>query len=172
MCADRDPPPCERPDLIPEVDWLQDRNANLAEASRELRRQLTAAQRAGKRQVVPFSKGRRADKPKHTGRKPGMGNFSYRNPPSADELSGPPMDVSVEHDNCPGCGGVLEHEGMDVAYVTDIPAMPRPQVTEYRVQVPYRGTGQACRCCGCGMRVRGRHANVCTGRVRIVWADW
>ena len=24
---------------------------------------------------------------------------------------------------------------MDVAYVTDIPEMPRPQVTEYRVQV-------------------------------------
>ena len=35
-------------------------------------------------------------------------------------------------DNCPGCGGVLEQEGVDVAYVTDIPAMPRPQVTEYR----------------------------------------
>ena len=55
-------------------------------------------------------------------------------------------------DNCPGCGGVLEQEGVDVAYVTDIPAMPRPQVTEYRVQV--------CRCRGCGRRVRGRHAEV------------
>ena len=76
-----------------------------------------------------------------------MGNFSYRKPPSADELSGPPVDVSVADDNCPGCGGVLEQEGVDVAYVTDIPAMPRPQVTEYRVQV--------CRCRGCGRRVRG-----------------
>ena len=81
-----------------------------------------------------------------------MGNFSYRKPPSADELSGPPVDVSVADDNCPGCGGVLEQEGVDVAYVTDIPAMPRPQVTEYRVQV--------CRCRGCGRRVRGRHAEV------------
>ena len=81
-----------------------------------------------------------------------MGNFSYRKPPSADELSGPPVDVSVADDNCPGCGGVLEQEGVDVAYVTDIPAMARPQVTEYRVQV--------CRCRGCGRRVRGRHAEV------------
>ena len=81
-----------------------------------------------------------------------MGNFSYRKPPSADELSGPPVDVSVADDNCPGCGGVLEQAGVDVAYVTDIPAMPRPQVTEYRVQV--------CRCRGCGRRVRGRHAEV------------
>ena len=47
---------------------------------------------------------------------------------------------------------MLEQEGVDVAYDTDIPAMPRPQVTEYRVQV--------CRCRGCGRRVRGRHAEV------------
>ena len=69
-----------------------------------------------------------------------------------DELSGPPVDVSVADDNCPGCGGVLEQEGMDVAHVTDIPAMSGPQATEVRVQV--------CRCRGCGRRVRGRHAEV------------
>ena len=67
-----------------------------------------------------------------------MGNFSYRKPPSADEVTEPPVDVSVADDNCPGCGGVLEQEGVDVVYVTDIPAMPRPQMTEYRVQM--------CRC--------------------------
>ena len=119
---------------------------------KELRRQLAAAQRSGKRQAAPFSKGGRTDKPRRPGRKPGMGNFSYRKPPSADELSGPPVDVSVADDNCPGCGGVLEQEGVDVAYVTDIPAMPRPQVTEYRVRI--------CRCLCCGKRVRGRHPDV------------
>ena len=36
--------------------------------------------------------------------------------------------------------------------MTDIPPMPRPQVTEYRVQV--------CRCVSCGRRVRGRHRDV------------
>ena len=144
MCTGRDPPPCEHAEIIAEVDRLQGQNASLTEANKELRRQLASAQRSGKRQAVSFSKGGRTDKPRRPGRKPGMGNFSYRKPPSADELSGPPVDVSVDDDNCPGCGGVLEQAGVDVAYVTDIPAMPRPQVTEYRVQV--------CRCRGCGAR--------------------
>ncbi len=152
MCTDRDPPPCEHADLIAEVDRLQGHNASLTATVKELRRQLAAAQRSGKRQAAPFSKGGRTDKPRRPGRKPGMGNFSYRKPPSADEVTEPPVDVSVADDNCPGCGGVLEQEGVDVAYVTDIPAMPRPQVTEYRVQV--------CRCRGCGRRVRGRHADI------------
>ena len=152
MCTDREPPRCEHDDLLAEVDRLQDRNARLIEANKELRKQLAAAQRAGKRQAAPLSKGRRVSKPRRPGRKPGMGNFSYRKPPSADELSGPPVDVSVSADNCPGCGSVLDHEGVDVAYVTDIPAMPRPQVTEYRVQVS--------RCRGCGRQVRGRHPDV------------
>ena len=152
MCTDRDPPPCEHADIIAEVDRLQGHNASLTATVKELRRQLAAAQRSGKRQAAPFSKGRRTDKPRRPGRKPGMGNFSYRKPPSPDELSGPPVDVSVDDDNCPGCGGVLEQEGVDVAYVTDIPAMPRPQVTEYRVQI--------CRCVSCGRRVRGRHRDV------------
>ena len=70
------------------------------------------------------------------------------------------MDVEVAGDSCPGCGGVLEQEGVQVAYVTDIPPFPRSQVAEYRVRIPYRGTGQACRCLCCGKRVRDRHPNV------------
>ena len=152
MCIDKDLPPSERAELIALVSRQQDQVARLTATIKELRKQLAEAKRAGKRQAAPFSKGGRTDKPRRPGRKPGMGNFSYRKPPSADELSGPPVDVSVADDNCPGCGGVLEQAGVDVAYVTDIPAMPRPQVTEYRVQV--------CRCRGCGRRVRGRHPDV------------
>ena len=152
MCTDRDPPPCEHADLIAQVDRLQGHNASLTATVKELRKELAEARRAGKRQAAPFSKGGRTGSPKRPGRKPGMGSFSYRKPPSPDEVTEPPVDVSVSDDNCPGCGGVLEQEGVDVAYVTDIPAMPRPQVTEYRVQV--------CRCRGCGRRVRGRHADV------------
>ena len=125
----------------------------MTEANKELRRQLAAAQRSGKRQAAPFSKGGRTDKPRRPGRKPGMGNFSYRKPPSADELSGAASGcVGGRGTTVPDVGGVLEQEGVDVAYVTDIPAMPRPQVTEYRVQV--------CRCRGCGRRVRGQHPEV------------
>ena len=140
MCIDKDLPPSERAELIALVSRQQDQVARLTATIKELRKQLAEAKRAGKRQAAPFSKGGRTSKPRRPGRKPGMGNFSYRKPPSADEVTEPPVDVSVDDDNCPGCGGVLEQAGVDVAYVTDIPAMPRPQVTEYRVQV--------CRCRG------------------------
>ena len=119
---------------------------------RELQKQLAEAQRAGKRQAAPFSKGKRAAKPRRPGRKPGTGSFSFRKPPSADELTEPITDVSVSAESCPGCGGVLKHEGVGYAYITDIPPMPRPEVKGYRVQI--------CRCQSCGKRVRGSHREV------------
>ena len=146
------PPSCEHDDLIGKADRLQGQVARLTTTIKELRKQLAAAQRAGKRQAAPFSKGERVSKPRRPGRKPGKGNFSYRKPPAVDELTEPTIDVSVSEESCPGCGGILEHDGESVAYVTDIPPMPRPQVTEYRVQV--------CRCVSCGRRVRGRHRDV------------
>ena len=152
MCTDKDRAPCEHDDLIAQVERLQDHNARLTTTIKELRKQLAAAQRAGKRQAAPFSKGKRTSKPRRPGRKPGIGSFSYRKPPTVDELTEPPIDVSVATESCPGCGGILEHAGESLAYVTDIPPMPRPQVTEYRVQI--------CRCVSCGRRVRGRHRDV------------
>ena len=152
MCTDKDSPPCEHDDLIAQVERLQDQVGRLTATNEELRKQLAAAQRAGKRQAAPFSKGKRTSKPRRPGRKPGMGNFSYRKPPSVDELTAPITDVAVSDDGCPGCGGILEHDGESLAYVTDIPEMPRPQLRGYRVQI--------CRCVSCGRRVRGRHPDV------------
>ena len=88
MCPNRDPPPCEHDDLVAEVDRLQGLNARLNATVKELHRQLAAAQTSGS--------------------KAWYGKFSYRKPPSADELSGPPVDVSVDDDNCPGCGEAIE----------------------------------------------------------------
>ena len=152
MCIDKDLPPSERAELIALVSRQQDQIARLTATIKELRKQLAEAKRAGKRQAAPFSKGGRTSKPRRPGRKPGMGNFSYRKPPSADEVTEPPVDVEVAGDSCPGCGGRLEHEGVGFAYVTDIPPVPRPQVTEYRIQIG--------RCLCCGKRVRGRHPDV------------
>ena len=121
-------------------------------ANEELHKELAEAKRAGKRQAAPFSKGGRSSKPKRPGRKPGMGMFSYRKPPSAEEITEPVVEVPVSWDTCPGCGGVLEHEGVRLAYVTDLLPVPRPQVTAYRVQV--------CRCRSCGKAVRGRHPDI------------
>ena len=131
---------------------LEDRVESLAADNEALRRENADLKRAGKRQAAPFSKGTHTTNPKRPGRNPGMGFFSYRKPPSPEELSGPPVDVSVTTDTCHGCGGRLQHERVDVAYVTDIPPTPRPIVTEYRVQV--------CRCMSCGKQVRGYHSDV------------
>ena len=111
--------------------------AGLKAANEELQRQLAESQRGGKRQAAPFSKGRRSGKPRRPGRKPGTGLFSYRKPPSPDEVTEPVVEVAVSVEVCPGCGGRLEDEGMGVAYVTDIPPIRRPQVTAYPEQRLY-----------------------------------
>ena len=134
------------------VKGLQEQVAELKAANEELQRQLAESQRGGKRQAAPFSKGKRSSNPKRPGRKPDMGLFSYRKPPSPDEVTEPVVEVAVSVEVCPGCGGRLEDEGMGVAYVTDIPPIRRPQVTAYRVQI--------CRCRSCGRQVRGRHPDV------------
>lgn len=152
MCRSECLPPSERDELIALVTRLQDQVAELTAANDELRRQLAESQRTGRRQAAPFSKGMRSSKPKRPGRKPGMGLFSYRSAPSADEVTEPVVDVAVPGDVCPGCGGSLADEGVNVAYVTDIPPIPRPQVRAYRVQV--------CRCRSCGRQVRGSHPDI------------
>ena len=121
-------------------------------SNEELRRQLAESHRSGRRQAAPFSKGKRSSKPKRPGRKPGMGLFSYRKPPSAEEITGPVVEVPVSEDTCPGCGGSLVDEGESIAYVTDIPPVRRPQVRAYRVQV--------CRRRSCGKAVRGQHPDI------------
>ena len=134
------------------IKGLQEQVAGLKAANEELLLQLVESQRGGKRQASPFSKGRRSSKPKRPGRKPGMRLFSYRKPPSANEVTEPVVEVAVSGEVCPRCGGGLEDEGVGVAYVTDIPPVRRPQVTAYRVQI--------CRCRSCGRQVRGRHPDI------------
>ena len=152
MCEAKDIPPSERDELMGLVTQLQGQVAQLTAANEELHKQLAELKRAGKRQAAPFSKGGRSSRPKRPGRKPGMGSFSYRKSPSPDEVTEPLVEVAVGEDTCPGCGGRLEHEGVRVVYATDIPPIPRPQVTGYRVQI--------CRCRSCGKQVRGRHPDV------------
>ena len=147
-----------------QIAQLQGQNAQLAAANERLSKQLAELQRAGKRQAAPFSKGRRTSSPKRPGRKPGQGMFSYRKLPSPDQVTEPIVEVTVPGDTCPGCGGRLEHEGVGVAYVTDIPPAPRPQVTAYRVQV--------CRCRSCGRPVRGRHPDVAPDQYGASASGW
>ena len=133
MCEAKDFPSSERDELMGLVTQLQGQVAQLTAAKEELHKQVAELKRAGKRQAAPFSKGGRSSRPKRPGRKPGMGSFSYRKSPSPDEVTEPLVEVAVAEDTCPGCGGRLEHEGVRVVYATDIPPVPRPQVTGYRV---------------------------------------
>jgi transposase len=103
--------------------------------------------RQSKRQAAPFSKGTRVSQPKRPGRKPGDGSFSFHQAPRPEEITEPPVDVPVTLECCPRCGGKLAEERVDLAYITELPPMPRPRVTQYKVWV--------CRCTGCGRKVRG-----------------
>ena len=142
----------EHDELMALVKRQQEQITRLEASNERLRKELVESQHSGRRQAAPFSKGKRGDKPKRPGRKPGTGMFTYRRPPSAEEVTGSIVDVPVSAETCPGCGGILDDAGESAAYVTDIPAIRRPQVRAYRVQV--------CRCRSCGKRVRGRHPDV------------
>jgi rRNA maturation endonuclease Nob1 len=62
------------------------------------------------------------------------------------------VDVKVALEACPTCGGPLAEERVDLAYTTELPEIPRPKVTQYRVWV--------CRCTVCGTQVRGQHPDL------------
>lgn len=134
------------------IDQLQNQVTSLTATIEALRAEIATLKRSSKRQAAPFSKGTRVSKPKRPGRKPGSGTFSFRPDPQPEEITEPPVDVPVTLEACPECGGTLEEERVDFAYITDIPPMPRPKVTQYQVSV--------CRCSGCGQRVRGQHPDL------------
>ncbi len=146
-----------REDLVVLVLELQRQLADSTATIKGLQAEIAALKRSTKRQAAPFSKGTRASQPKRPGRKPGSGTFSFRQPPRPEEITEPPVDVPVTLEACPECGGRLEDDRVDFAYITDIPPMPRPKVTQYRVGV--------CHCTGCGHQVRGQHPDLATDQV-------
>ena len=126
--------------------------AELTAVIEALRAEITRLTRDAKRPAAPFSKGTRVATPKRPGRKPGSGRFGYRKAPLPDQITEPPVEVPVTLDACPECGGTLVEERVDFAYTTELPDIPRPKVTQYRVAV--------CRCTVCGKQVRGQHPDV------------
>jgi transposase len=141
-----------REELLALVTELQRQIAELRASNEALRTEIDQLKRGGKRQAAPFSKGTRVADPKSPGRKPGAGPFRYREAPRPEEITEPPVDARVIREACSVCGGPLTEERVDYAYTTELPTLPRPQVTPYRVWV--------CRCVICGRRVRGQHPDV------------
>ena len=135
-----------------QVRALQAQVAQLATDNQELRVEVERLTRQSKRQATPFSKGTRTKHPTRPGRKPGQGTFSFRQAPSPEEITQLPVNVPVTRESCPGCGGKLIEQRVDFAYVTDLPPLPQPRITQYRVGV--------CRCTGCGRQVHGEHPDL------------
>lgn len=126
---------------------LQQQVAQLKQELARLQAMLEAAQRAGKRQSAPFSKGPPKDHPKKPGRKPGAayGKKGHRAAPAPeliDEVYEAPLPSA-----CPRCGGKIEHQAVAVQYQVDIPL--RPIYRQFNVHI---GS-----CVHCGRRVQGRH---------------
>src|ERR671919_288627 len=141
-----------REELLALVLQLQHKLIDLEASVLELRAEVDRLTREKKRQAAPFSKGTRAQQPKRPGRKPGEGTFSFRQAPRPEEITELPVNVPVIQESCPACGGQLAEERVDFAYITELPPLPRPRVTQYRVWV--------CRCTGCGRQVRGEHPDL------------
>jgi transposase len=139
-------------ELQGQVRALQAQVAELATRNQALATENDQLKRNAKRQAAPFSKGTRSREPKRPGRKPGEGTFSFRQAPRPEEITGLPVDVPVTLDSCPSCGGKLREQRVDFAYITELPPLPQPRVTQYRVWV--------CRCTGCGCKVRGEHPDL------------
>src|ERR687894_954696 len=141
-----------REELLALVLQLQHKLIELEASILDLRAEVDRLTREKKRQAAPFSKGTRAQQPKRPGRKPGEGTFSFRQAPRPEEITELPVNVPLIQESCPACCCELAEERTDFAYVTELPPMPRPQVTQYRVSV--------CRCTSCGRKVRGEHPDL------------
>jgi transposase len=132
----------ERDQLIAD---LRRRTSQLEAQVERLTRLLDKAQRDGKRQAAPFTKGAPKPEPNKPGRKPGAayGRKAHRQPPAkVDEVHEAPLPPA-----CPDCGGPLDETHIAQQYQVEIPR--RPIHRQFNVHV-------GC-CTACGRRVQGRH---------------
>ena len=150
------------------TETVADREARIV----ELERLLEESRRSGKRQAAPFRKGDPVVDPKTPGRKRGglHGRHGHRLPPrDPDRTLDAPLPAC-----CPHCGGGVEHERDADQFQTDLPPLPPPATTRFRV-----GIGK---CTSCGRRVQGRHgeqtsdalgaAGAQIGPNAKAWAAW
>lgn len=147
---------------------LESRDARIV----ELEKLLEESRRSGKRQAAPFSKGEPSEEPARPGRKRGQGHGRHGHrmtPAHIDRELDAPLPGC-----CPDCGGAVDHERDAEQFQTDLPALPAPVVTRFKVAVG--------RCGGCGKRVQGRHpeqtsdalgaASAQIGPVAKGWVAW
>jgi len=79
---------------------------------------LEAQLRWGHRQAVPFSRDEAKPEPKAPGRRPGQGQFRYRQKPPEESFH---ERVEVHLSACPECGGPLEEKATHERVQIDLP---------------------------------------------------
>ena len=122
---------------------LEEELARLKAELDRLKGRLEEAERAGKRQAAPFSKGPPKAKLKRPGRKAGHPPAHRTGPKRVNRVLKadlPPV--------CPSCGGNLTNHRVEDQFVIDIPPV-EPIVTQFNVHIAD--------CEHCGQRVQGRH---------------
>ena len=122
---------------------LEEEIAQLKAKLEWLKGQLEEAERAGKRQAAPFSKGPPKPNPKRPGRKAGHRPAHRPRPRQAHRVLEAELPAV-----CPSCGGELTNHRVEEQFVIDIPPV-EPVVTQFNVHIAD--------CARCGKRVQGRH---------------
>jgi transposase len=121
------------------------RLAELEARLAELEQKLDEAQRRGKRQATPFSKGAPQAQPKTPGRKPGHPAAHRPNPERITRIVEANLPV-----HCPACGGIVIEETVRPQYQEDIPRPIETLITQFNVHIGH--------CADCAVRLQGRHA--------------
>ncbi len=109
-----------------------------------LKELLETAQRRGKRQATPFSRGEPKAEPKKPGRKVGHPATHRPVPDKVDRVEDAPLP-----DVCAKCGGHLLEDEIHVQYQIDLPRPIPVTVTPFNIHVGH--------CEACGQRAQGRH---------------
>jgi len=110
----------------------------------ELEQKLDEAQRHGKRQATPFSKGVPRAQPKTPGRKRGHPAAHRPRPERITCI----VEAALPAD-CPACGGTVIEDTVRTQYQEDIPRPIETIITQFNVHVGH--------CADCAARLQGRH---------------
>jgi transposase len=109
----------------------------------ELKKQLEAARRAGKRQAGPFSRAELKPNPKPPGRKAGHPAAHRPVPERVDRTLRARLPILCQ------CGGCIKHADTQAQYQIDMPVPVPVQTTRFDVEIGH--------CLRCGKRHQGRH---------------
>jgi transposase len=123
---------------------LEKRVARLEAELQALKELLEKAQRRGKRQAAPFSKGAPQAAPKKPGRQAGHPAAHRAVPDQVDRTEDAPLPPA-----CPDCGGAVVEDDLQTQYQLDIPRPIPVCVTQFNIHVGH--------CERCGQRLQGRH---------------